>query len=69
MGSTPFHVFYYILNDNDPLLNGFNKTRNGNRSETGNEAKVRRKTTLMNFVDTAAYKGKQFETKPNFNCR
>ena len=28
----------------DPLLNGFNKTRNGKRSETGNEAKVRRKT-------------------------
>ena len=25
--------FYYIVNDNDPLLNGFNKARNGEQSE------------------------------------
>ena len=61
----PCMYFYYILNDNDPLLNGFNKTWNGKWSETGIEAKVRSKT----FVDTAAYKGKQFETKQNLNLR
>ena len=53
----------------DPLLNGFNKTRNGKRSETGNETKVRRKTKLINFVYTAAHEGNQFETKQNLNLR
>ena len=53
----------------DPLVNGFNKTRNGKGSETGNYAKDRRKTNYMNFVDTAFYKGIRFETKQNLNSR
>ena len=53
----------------DPLVNWFNKTRNGKEIETGKDAKIRRKTKYMNVVDIAVYKGIRFETKQNLNSR
>ena len=48
----------------DPLLNGFNKTRKGTRKK-----KREMKESKMNFVDTAAEKGVRFETKQNLDFK